>query len=204
MTVYLGIDAAQRHTGYCYRNSTMDLKGFFETKTGKADIFSSCLTIREHLRKILKNTIPSDAVFCVERQLSSPAANFSPLQFHVYLVVLEEIWYHTQPHEPKLVLPTPMQLKSYMARKHGIDTSSKKTIVEGYKNLFPESGRKSSHKVEAYFLTLLGEDVVNSEWFYNYGENTSRVAPTLPWKPVQGKKGANGTGKRKKTKRQTG
>jgi len=99
----------------------------------------------------------------------------SSLRFADQLLILGCI-HHYAPHEEmRLVLPLPIQLKSYMTKVHGIDTKNKSSIVAGFKEQTGWKGRISSHKVEAYYLALLARDVSLGSWRYKVPQKETKL-----------------------------
>jgi len=96
------------------------------------------------------------------------------------MVVLSCIKQHRPTQEMSLVMPLPIQLKSYITKMHGIDTTSKSSIVAGFKKQMDWSKRISSHKVDAYYLTRLAEDVLLGRWRYKLpSKETNLFAGTI-------------------------
>jgi hypothetical protein len=167
--VFVGIDPALRHTGYCIRKGKKI--SFFETKTKKLDFLSATTLIKRDFLKLTK-TLPKETIFCLERQFTQ--GSFSASQFYIQMIILDLIRQFSAPDNPRLVYPAPVQLKSYMAKKQEVDITSKSTIIASFQQRFHYSKRISSHCVEGFYLTLLGEDVLNQSWSYSYNDKKAK------------------------------
>lgn len=176
----LGIDPSQRHTGLCLLR---DKPIFFEIKTGSQDVLTSARTIRREFRDfILKNNAENDAL-CIERQLVMGGQS-SSLMFHMQMNLLEavkQLW-----GEPEqLMMPLPNQLQSYVYHRYGLKpTKAGGPIVQLYKDLTGDKRRISVHCADAYFLCLLGREVLNGEWSYN---KPTKEPAQVPWRIIDGK-----------------
>lgn len=161
---FIGIDPSQRHTGLCLLTETGP--SFYEISPKHDNILDCLDELANELSSYLAQNYGSDTTICVERQLSVGAKS-SSLMFLFQMAVLSMIKHAHPMEEMRLIMPLPIQLKSYMIKVHGLDTSKKSTIVAGYKAATGQSGRISSHKVDAYYLARLGRDVSLGSWRYN-------------------------------------
>ena len=160
---FIGIDPSQRHTGLCVlRNSG---PSFFEIQPDQPNILECMDQLSNEFSSWLCQNYRTGDQICIERQLSM-GGQMSSLMFLVQMVVLSCIKRHAPLQEMRLVMPLPIQLKSYMSKVHGIDTKKKSYIVAAFKEQLSWSERISSHKVEAYYLARLAEDVLLGRWQY--------------------------------------
>jgi len=160
---YIGIDPSQRHTGLCILSDAGP--SFFEIKPTHDNILECMDQLSDEFSSWLaKNYLSGDQI-CIERQLSM-GGQMSSLMFLVQMVVLSCIKRHAPLEEMRLVMPLPIQLKSYITKMHGIETKSKSSIVAGFKKQLNWNERISSHRVEAYYLARLAKDVLLGRWQY--------------------------------------
>lgn len=160
---FIGIDPSQRHTGLCILRDSGP--SFFEIQPTQDNILESMDYLADEFSSWLAQNCGSDDQICIERQLSMGGQS-SSLMFLVQMVVLSCIKRHAPLEEMRLVMPLPIQLKSYITKMHGIDTKNKSNIVAGFKKQLGWTKRISSHRVEAYYLAKLAEDVLLGRWQY--------------------------------------
>lgn len=180
MIEIVGIDPSQRHTGLCFLREAEPV--FHEIKTEAQDVLTSAATLRKGLREFIKDNKAENAVIAMEKQLSVGGQS-STLLFHMQMNVFEVI--KQLQSEPTLVLPLPIQLTSYIKKQHKGDTSSASSIVAHFKDTTGWKGRISQHCVDAYYLALLGRDVLSGVWSYKLPSNE---APLTPWRTTNGKR----------------
>jgi len=160
---YIGIDPSQRHTGLCILRDSGP--SFFEIQPDQPDILECMDYLATEFRSWLRQNYHIGDQICIERQLSM-GGQMSSLMFLVQMVVLNCIKRHAPLQEMRLVMPLPIQLKSYMTKMHGIESKKKSSIVAGFKKQQNWQQRISSHKVEAFYLAKLAEDVLLGRWQY--------------------------------------
>jgi len=161
---FIGIDPSQRHTGLCLLAEAGP--DFFEIKPTQDTLLESLEYLADEFASWLCQNWRTGDLICMERQLSVGGQS-SSLMFTVQMLMLSCIKRHAPLQEMRLVMPMPIQLKSYLIRVHGIDTKNKSSIVAGFKEQTGWQGRISSHRVEAYYLALLAKDVSLGSWRYN-------------------------------------
>jgi len=161
---FIGIDPSQRHTGLCLLTGTEP--SFYEIKPTQDSLLESLEYLADEFASWLAQNWGDGDLICMERQLSVGGQS-SSLMFCVQMLMLSCIKRHAPLEEMRLVLPLPIQLKSYLIKAHGIDTKNKSSIVAGFKEQTGWQGRISSHRVEAYYLACLGRDVSLGSWRYN-------------------------------------
>jgi len=174
---FVGIDPSLRHTGLCLREGAEFL--FDEIKTGKQDVLTSCKQIRADFRAFLKKHGASNAIFCIEKQLSVGGKS-SSLMFHCQMNMLELI---KETGATQIVMPLPIQLQSYVKKRHGAPAADGDPYVKHFQATMNWPHRISIHKVDGYYLTRLGEDVVNKKWRYNL---VSAEQALHPWGTING------------------
>lgn len=169
---FIGIDPSKRHTGLCLLVGTEPL--FWEIRP-KYDNVLDCLgqTSEELASWLCKNYRTNDLI-CMERQMSI-GGQMAALMFCVQMGVLSTIKHYAPLEEMKLVMPLPIQLKSYMKKVHNLDITSKAAIVAGFKQKTGWEKRISSHKVDAYYLALLAKDVSLGSWQYKIPSKESKL-----------------------------
>lgn len=173
----VGIDPSQRHTGVCFLTEAGPF--FTEIKTGTEDVLTSSQSLRRHLRSFLREHNAQNAVFCIEKQLSV-GGNSSSLMFHMQMNVLEVV--RQLSPSPVLIMPLPVQLQSYIRRRHGCENPKSATqVVAAAKRALNLKGRFSQHLADAYFLGILARDVLAGTWSY---KKPSREQPLVPWEIV--------------------
>jgi hypothetical protein len=175
---FVGIDPSLRHTGLCLREGAEFL--FDEIKTEGEDVLTASKTIRARFRDFIKKNNAQDAVFCQEKQLSVGGQS-SSLMFHCQMNMLEVI--KEQGQNPKLVMPLPIQLQSYVKKRHGAPAADGRPYVEHFKRTMYRPQRISIHCVDAYYLTRLGEDVIEGTWRYPLPSNEQAL---IPWGILNG------------------
>lgn len=180
---YLGVDPSERHTGLVILD-----KGhqpiFHEIYTGTKTVIEAAAQIREDLNHfwVVNLGLREEVCFAIEKQLPVGGQS-SALLFYIYMAVLESTLPFRNTHQCHFVSPLPGQLKSYIKKMYRIETTSKTTIVNGWKAMFKYRERISSHRVEAWFLARLARDVLEGNWRYNL---PSREAPLVPWVNLNG------------------
>lgn len=160
---FIGIDPSQRHTGLCLLTEAKS--SFYEIQPTQDSLLGSLEYLAEEFRGWLAVNWKEGDLICMERQLSVGGQS-SSLMFCVQMLILACIREVTKQEEMQLVLPLPIQLKSYLKKRHGIDTKNKSSIVAGFKEQTGWQWRISSHRVEAYYLACLGRDVSLGSWQY--------------------------------------
>jgi hypothetical protein len=182
--ILLGIDPSQRHTGLCLLTETGPL--FHEIKPTEADVLSSAARLRQGLTLFLEqHAQPPITTYVVEKQLSVGARS-SALLFHMQMTVLDVIADHVQrgdPSTPTFILPLPIQLQSYIRKRHGFGGTTATQLVRHFKRVANHPGLISQHCVDAYYLTQLGKDVLEGTWSYPL---PSREVPLIPWPTTNG------------------
>lgn len=182
MKYIVGIDPSQRHTGLCFMNrkdSSEPSLRFHEIKTDGLDVLSSKLKIYDDLHQWMNNLdkefpIKKNVIFAVEKQLSV-GGHTSPLLFYIQMSILEVI--KERDSDPVLIMPLPIQLKSYMKRRHGVDITNATTIVRDFKMKNNFSGRISQHCVDGFYMALLGKDVFEGSHTYKLPSKEFRLTP---------------------------
>jgi len=181
----IGIDPSQRHTGLaelCYGSTPV-----FHEIQPKGDVLSSGRQIEAELDNFLANHAEPGTLYGIEKQLSV-GGQTSSLMFYIQMVVLDTIGrFHVEKFQvdPVFVMPLPVQLKSYMKKRHGFDTAKPSTIVQSFKEKYEKTpwanGRISQHKVDAFMVGQLALDVMEGSWSYPL---PSRESALIPWKIV--------------------
>ena len=180
--MFLGIDPSLRHTGLCLIDDRGEPR-LSQVDTHNVHTLEATHDLRqqlgEKLGKIARATTRRNIrlTVTVEKQLPVGGQS-SALMFHVMMLVLGTME-HYLPPDYQLVMPLPNQLKSYLQKRHSIITSKgrKTPIVQAFREEYgPAIGRVSSHKAEAYYLALLGKEVMQGTWKYT---QPSKEAPLL-------------------------
>ena len=161
---FIGIDPSQRHTGLCLVSD--EGPSFYEIKPVHENVLDCLGQIADEFSSWLCRNYHTGDLICIERQLST-GGQMSALMFCVQMVILSSIKSHAPLESMRLVFPLPIQLKSYLMKVHGINTKNKSSIVAGFKKNTGWSKAISSHKVEAYYLAVMGKDVLLGSWRYN-------------------------------------
>lgn len=159
--ISIGVDPSLRHTGICWIDEKDYSPHFLELKTEGLSIIDALITVQRQWQGIVDAFYKNRVVFVVERQV--PQARMGAWMCTSMAVVLMQIKNFAP--RSKIYLPYPVQLKSYM-RKLGVDTSTKSSIVQSYKDEHNESGRVSSHKVEAFYLARMGQDIQQGAYHF--------------------------------------
>lgn len=157
--MFVGIDPSQRHTGVCVLDSKLQVVEKYDIVTGEMTILDSAKHLRAEVSKLFKKY--PHAIYGIEKMM--PSARCGALLFYMQMVVLEELERDTT---RLLVHLLPIQLKSYMQRKHGFTPNNKTAIVNSAKALSGVKGRMSSHQADAYFLARACEDVAAGRYEY--------------------------------------
>jgi len=160
---FIGIDPSQRHTGLCVLRDSGP--SFFEIQPKQDNILECMEYLAEEFSSFLAENSGIETMICVERQLSVGGQS-SSLMFLVQMLILNCIKKHRPTQKMELVMPLPIQLKSYITKMHGIETKSKSSIVAGFRKQMDWQKRISSHRVEAYYLAKLAKDVLLGRWQY--------------------------------------
>lgn len=135
-----------------------------ELKTEEGSpILEAGLEIREKFEGYLKSFHGSEFLFCMERMM--PQARSGGALFYVQMLLLEVM--KDLPGLGRTVMPFPIQLRSYLIKRWGIQPRTKTDVVNGYLKLTQSRARVSSHVAEAYFLAHLGLDVVAGKYELN-------------------------------------
>lgn len=172
MSAVLGLDPGQRHVGLCLLPLGGGPPLFNEVTTDKADIYTSGVIIDTGLRQWF-SSLPRPDLVSIERQGSAGAS--SQLMFLMMYIALRVV-YETWPGID-ITSPLPNQLKSYARHKYNIMDLSKSGLVKGYKSINKTAARISSHKVDAWFLARLGQDVLAGTWKYKQPANELPLTP---------------------------
>lgn len=155
----LGCDPGLRHVGLCVLGGPVPV--FEEVKTSSRDVASALKQIGKELSAWkLRNP---GSVVSMERQLSVGGQS-SALMFAVQMKVAEALGLDDP--RAQVVLPLPVQLRSYIKRVHGGDVSSARATVEHFRETHSWKARISQHCVDAYYLCRLAQDVLEGRWEY--------------------------------------
>lgn len=170
----VGIDPGQRHVGLCLLNGAETL--FHEIKTDKQDVLTSIVTIESQLDNFLtsKGLNPGTTLFAIERQLSVGGQS-SSLMFCMQMTILKQICMNWK--DVQLVMPLPVQLRSYIKKVHGGDISSARATVKHFQTTTRWKQRISQHCVDAYYLARLAQDVKAGKWEYKLPSNEAQLFP---------------------------
>jgi hypothetical protein len=163
----LGIDPALRNVGLCLLGRAEP--SFYQIRSKpEVPVITAARAMKDELHVWLESEGASKAnvrLVCMEKQLSTGGES-SALMFHMQMVLLE-ILYPVWGTVNRLAMPLPVQLTSYMKRKHGVDITSAGTIVASFIAQVQWKGpRVSQHKVDAYYLARMGQDLLKGEWTY--------------------------------------
>jgi len=194
MNKFVGIDPAQRHTGLCIlQPDTAPL--FYEVKTTE-DVLTSSQKIRGELQVWLWERVAMDeATFAVEKQLSK-GGHTSALLFFIQMTVLEVVQGFFREREPRVVMPLPIQLTSFMKKRYGVPIGSAAEAVGHFKDTYKYSGRISQHCVDAFYLAQMAREVEAGEYGYPL---PSKEAPLVPWRTLNGERLGTNLRSEKKT-----
>jgi hypothetical protein len=154
-------------SGLCFIKDgpeSVEIEDAFEITTEDLPILESGLKIKERVATVFKR-YPA-ATYCIEKMIAG--ATTSPLLFYVQMAILEEWNRYT---EKRLIHPLPIQLKSYIKSITGETPKNKTAIVEAARTLSGYRRRMSSHIADAYFLALLGRDVLAGKHSYKRSIN---------------------------------
>jgi len=189
MNTFVGIDPAQRHTGLCLLQPGVKPQ-FYEIKTTR-DLLSSVQHIRGSLQDWLGGRVdPDETVFGVEKQLSK-GGHMSALLFFVQMTVLEVIQEFFETKEPRIVMPLPIQLMSYMKKRHMVPISSAADIVGHFKDTYDHKERISQHCVDAFYLAQMAKEVYAGQYSYPL---PSKEQPLVPWRTINGQRPRDDSG----------
>jgi len=169
---FIGIDPSQRHTGLCLLEEAGP--SFWEISPKHDNVLDCLDQTTDELASWLARNSGKDTLICIERQMSK-GGQMAPLMYCVQMVVISTIKRHRPLMDLELVLPLPIQLKSYMTKIHGLDISSKSTIVAGFREKLSWEPRISSHKVDAYYLAQLAKDVFLGSWQYKLPSKEAKL-----------------------------
>jgi len=162
--LFLGIDPSQRHTGLCFLENREAEPHFCEIQTGDLPLAESALDLRSDFRTWVGHMMQRGDTLLVAMEKQVVGGHMSLTLFHIQMVLIEELATFSD-RRVKLVFPLPVQLKKYMRERHGVIVSSKTQIVRSYQEKYG-GGRISSHKVEAFYLALMGIDCSEGSWKY--------------------------------------
>jgi len=171
----LGIDPSQRHTGLAFLEpGGQPVLHHFNYP--EISVLEAGVKLKQDLVSVLHAYTPFD-VICVEKQLSV-GGQMSSLMFYMQMMVLEALS-KVAASAPgmKMVMPLPVQLKSYMKHHLEFDIAKKSTIVASYKKKYQYSKRISSHEVDAHCLAMFGISVLLGTWGYKKPSRESLVHP---------------------------
>jgi hypothetical protein len=175
----IGVDPSQRHTALCL------LRGaephFHEVKPTE-DMLTAARKTRRETIQFVKEHHAEDAAWAIEKQLSV-GGSMSALQFYFQMQILEIVRHFNPDRHPALIMPMPIQLKSYITKTQGCPSPKGRILVDHLKKQTELNGRISEHKAMAYYMALLGRDVLTGVWRYN---RTKNEAPLHPWKTING------------------
>lgn len=162
---WLGIDPGQRHVGLC--SLTEAGPSFHQIDTGDLPVLESGNKISEELRDWVMTTGGAQGVdmVCMERQLSVGGQS-SSLLFHMQMVILGVIA-PTFATTNRLAMPLPIQLQSYLKKRHGCPIEPDSATVKFFQQQNNWPHRISIHKVDAFYLAKLGQEVSRGTWSYN-------------------------------------
>lgn len=187
MSVIIGVDPSQRHTGLVALSTVVGSTPRFSEIQPKDSILASGLQIKAEFIawvRLMKVTFPGeDLIFSIEKQLPV-GGQTSALQFYIQLCVLEGIgqFINTEKRQ-EVVMPLPVQLRSYMRKRHNVDITSASSGVASFKDQYKNEPwmvgltRISQHKVDAFYLAKLAEDVMAGYWKYKLPSRDLRVVP---------------------------
>lgn len=170
---YVGIDPGQRHTGLCFLTEAGP--EFHEIKPENEDILSCLTKVRADLTKWLYDKGSNPTLIAIERQLSVGGQS-SSLLFAVQMTILDVVTrFSGMP--ATLVMPLPIQLQSYIKKRHGGDISSARATVEHFRQQLKWERRISQHCVDAYYLARLAKDVHEGTWEYKLPSKEAKLFP---------------------------
>lgn len=158
----VGTDPAMRHTGLSLLAKGEPQFRQFNSPTNqnivdtKRQLEAWCDKTFTPLRK----KIP---IFAMERQISAGAES-SALQYLAQTIVLDAALSIIEPEY--IVMPLPIQLKSYARKQLGFTVTSPGQIVRSFKELTGYQGRISQHCVDGWLVARLAQDVVDGKWEY--------------------------------------
>lgn len=195
-SLLIGIDPSQRHTGIC-----VIVDGgepiFHEIAPSLEEcpvLLDSLLYLRRETRNFLatyfdrSQSSTTEVLLGMEKQVGG--GNMSMTLFSAQMTIWGVFQAFLPPNSILLVNPLPIQLKSYMRKRFGVDLENKSAIVESFKKQYGTSHnvdlkRISSHKVEAWYLTQMAKEVKNGTWAYT---PPSKEKPLVTWKTLYGQK----------------
>ena len=173
----VGIDPALRHVGLAVVEDGKE-PVFHEIKA-KGDVLTAAAVVQRGLLEFFGFHGPFD-LWCIEKQLSVGGRS-SALMFYMQMLTARCI--ERIDRNPRMVAPLPVQLQSYIRKRHGIPADPASQMVRGFQEQFNYQRRISQHCVDAFFLTELGKDVLAGEWYY---KPPSKEQPLFPWEIEHG------------------
>lgn len=179
----LGIDPSLRHTGLCLLSEGTIHFIFREIKSTQPSMLLAVQEIRRGVRQFL---LDHDALGCrcfsIEKQLSV-GGHTSSTQFYVQMAVLETVRVLLAGDEPVLIMPMPVQLRSYVQKVEKAPAYGGRSYVDFFREKYNHPQRISEHCVDAFFLAKLALDVTSKRWYYKLPE---KEAPLHPWRTHNG------------------
>lgn len=181
--IFLGVDPGLRKTGLARYEEGQPIE-FQEISTNASNLLGETAEIRAGFRNWLNSKDGRPFWFTMERQLSTGGES-AALMFHVQMLLLEEFedWTQQQIYEPKVSLPLPVQLRSYMKRRWNVDLTNGTSVVKSYKEITKRPGRISKHCVDAFFLTQMGKDIFSGNFHYKL---PTKELTLVPWEILNG------------------
>lgn len=172
----VGIDPAIRHSGLCLLRPGAEPQ-FRQVNTDtNEDMVTSIRIMRTEFTRIfapMKGKVP---VLAMERQLSAGAES-SASQYLAQTLLLDLALEIIEPQY--VVMPLPIQLKSYARKQLGFTTATNAQIVRSFKELTGYQGRISQHKVDAWLACRLALDVLAGKWEYKLPSKDVQPIPGI-------------------------
>lgn len=172
--IVIGVDPGLRHTGLCLLEEGAE--PFFRELKPKATNLLDCT---HELENGLRGLVPyvkghSEVWIGMERQLAVGGES-SALMYLIQYVLVKGL--RGIVLDAKWVLPLPVQLHSYLKKRHNLPDTKGRTIVKQCQTLINNTARLSSHCADAFYLALLARDVRKGTWQYNL---PSKDLPIFP------------------------
>jgi len=166
--IYLGIDPSKRHIGLALSKDEVSPPLLKEISPTERDLLNAVRTLRIELFAFLRENMSEtdDLVVGIEKQ---GMGGESALTMFVSQMACFEVLSKVTKGKVTIVWPLPIQGKSYMKKKHGVDTDSKSSTVRSWAatfgQLYPKK-RYSNHCVEAFYFMKMAKDVVEGRFSY--------------------------------------
>ncbi len=200
--VYIGVDPSLRHTGLCLIRGAED-PVFSQIDTKKLDLTSSIQQIQMDLTFFLDEelgypTKEQQIYWCIEKQIPV-GASMSSMMYTIQAVILSTIydWYRNnwpkkyldagiEGRDLKFIMPAPSQLRKYLRDVHEAPVKKAKDTKAFFIEQTGYKGVISEHKIDAYYMAKLGQDVIAGNFSYPMNVGKKKTTPLLPWAILNG------------------